>query len=138
LEIPNVFRTSDPAHPGAKAVMDEGEVCLAGPVEAVRACADPNGPEPFLDYRLTPAQTRAEFTKRGWKTVCAFQTRNPIHRAHEYLCKVAQEICDGLLIHPLVGETKEGDVPAAVRMECYKVLIDKYFVPERTMLSVMP
>lgn len=138
LEIPSVFRTEDPAHPGAKAVMEEGEICLAGPVESLKTCVDPDGPEAFLDYRFTPAQTRAEFHKRGWKTVCAFQTRNPIHRAHEYLCKVAQEICDGLLIHPLVGETKPGDIPAAVRMECYKVLIDKYFVHSRTMLSVMP
>ncbi len=99
---------------------------------------DPAGPEAFLDHRLTPAQTRAAFSQRGWKTVAAFQTRNPIHRAHEYLCKVAQEICDGLLIHPLVGETKEGDIPAAVRMECYQALISKYFVSDRTMLSVMP
>lgn len=138
LEVPSVFKTEDPAHPGVKAVMEEGDVCLAGPVESVRVCIDPDGPEAFLDYRLTPRQTREEFHKRGWKTVCAFQTRNPIHRAHEYLCKVGQEIVDGLLIHPLVGETKPGDIPAAVRMECYKALIDKYFVHSRTMLSVMP
>lgn len=138
LEIPNVFRTEDPAHPGAKQVMDEGDLCLAGPVESLTVCVDPNGPEAFLDYRKTPAETRAAFEQRGWKTICAFQTRNPIHRAHEYLCKVAQEICDGLLVHPLVGETKPGDIPAGVRMDCYKVLIDKYFVAERTMLSVMP
>jgi sulfate adenylyltransferase len=138
LEIPSVFRTEDPAHPGAKQVMDEGDLCLAGPVESLTVCVDPNGPEAFLDYRKTPAETRAAFEQRGWKTICAFQTRNPIHRAHEYLCKVAQEICDGLLVHPLVGETKPGDIPAGVRMDCYRVLIDKYFVPERTMLSVMP
>jgi sulfate adenylyltransferase len=138
LEIPAVFRTEDPAHPGVKAVMDEGEICIAGPVESLTICADPDGPEAFLDHRLTPAQTREAFASRGWKTVCAFQTRNPIHRAHEYLCKVAQEIVDGLLIHPLVGETKPGDIPAAVRMDCYKVLVDKYFVRERTMLTVMP
>jgi len=138
LEIPSVFRTEDAAHPGAKQVMDEGDVCLAGPVESLTVCVDPTGPEAFLDHRKTPAETRAAFEQRGWKTICAFQTRNPIHRAHEYLCKVAQEICDGLLIHPLVGETKPGDIPAGVRMDCYKVLIEKYFVPERTMLSVMP
>jgi sulfate adenylyltransferase len=138
LEALSVFRTEDPAHPGVKAVLGEGDVCLAGPVESVRVCVEPDGPEAFLDYRLTPRQTREEFHKRGWKSVCAFQTRNPIHRAHEYLCKVAQEIVDGLLIHPLVGETKPGDIPAAVRMECYRVLIDKYFVHSRTMLSVMP
>lgn len=138
LEIPNVFRTEDPAHPGVKQVMDEGDLCLAGPVESLVVCVDPNGAEAFLDYRKTPAETRAAFEQRGWKTICAFQTRNPIHRAHEYLCKVAQEICDGLLVHPLVGETKQGDIPAGVRMDCYRVLIDKYFVAERTMLSVMP
>jgi sulfate adenylyltransferase len=138
LEIPSVFRTEDPAHPGVKAVMEEGDVCLAGPVESLTVCVDPSGPEAFLDYRRTPAQTREEFAKRGWKTVCAFQTRNPIHRAHEYLCKVAQEIVDGLMVHPLVGETKPGDIPAAVRMECYKVLIEKYFAKDRTLLSVMP
>lgn len=138
LEIPSVFRTEDPAHPGVKAVMDEGDVCISGPIESLATCVDPAGPEAFLDYRLTPKQTREEFTRRGWKTVCAFQTRNPIHRAHEYLCKVAQEIVDGLMVHPLVGETKPGDIPAAVRMDCYRVLLDKYFVKERTLLSVMP
>jgi sulfate adenylyltransferase len=138
LEIPHVFRTEDDAHPGVAQVRAEGEVCVAGPVEVVTVCVDPEGPEAFLDHRLTPAQTRAEFEKRGWRTVSAFQTRNPIHRAHEYLCKCAQEITDGLLIHPLVGETKPGDIPADVRMRCYETLIDGYFVRERTLLSVMP
>ena len=128
----------DGKHPGAEAVKAEGDTCVAGPIEAVTVCADPDGPEAFLDYRLTPAQTRAAFASRGWKTVSAFQTRNPIHRAHEYLCKCAQEITDGLLVHPLVGETKPGDIPADVRMDCYRVLLDEYFVPERTMLTVMP
>ena len=137
-EIPAVFRTDDDAHPGAKQVKDEGDVCVAGPVEVIQPCVDPNGPEAFLDHRKTPAQTRAIFKEKGWKTVAAFQTRNPIHRAHEYLCKCAQEICDGLLIHPLVGETKEGDIPADVRMTCYKILIDNYFVADRTALTVMP
>jgi len=138
LEIPSVFRTEDPQHPGVAHVLGEGDVCIAGPVDTVTVCVDPEGPEAFLDHRLTPWQTRAEFAKRGWKRVAAFQTRNPIHRAHEYLCKCAQEICDGLLIHPLVGETKEGDIPAATRMRCYQILIDNYFVHERTLLSVMP
>ena len=138
LEVPAVFKTEDPAHPGVKAVMDEGDVCLSGPVESLVTCPDPTGPEAFLDHRRTPRQTREEFGRRNWKTVCAFQTRNPIHRAHEYLCKVAQEIVDGLMIHPLVGETKPGDIPAAVRMECYKALIEKYFAKDRTLLSVMP
>lgn len=138
LEIPNVFATTDEAHPGVAQVMAEGDTCIAGPVDVVTVCVDPKGPEAFLDFRQTPAQTRAEFEKRGWKTVGAFQTRNPIHRAHEYLCKCTQEICDGLLIHPLVGETKKGDIPAATRMDCYQVLIEKYFVKDRTHLSVMP
>lgn len=128
----------DGKHPGAEAVKAEGAVCLAGPIEVVTVCVDPNGPEAFIEHRLTPAQTRAAFQAKGWKTVAAFQTRNPIHRAHEYLCKVAQEMTDGLLVHPLVGETKPGDIPAAVRMDCYRVLIDNYFHPGHTMLSVMP
>jgi sulfate adenylyltransferase len=138
LELPSVFRTTDPEHPGVAQVLAEGDVCVAGPIEAVEVCVDPEGPEAFLEHRLTPGQTRAKFAEHGWKTVAAFQTRNPIHRAHEYLCKCAQEITDGLLIHPLVGETKPGDIPADVRMKCYEVLIDEYFVPERTMLTVMP
>ena len=128
----------DCKHPGAEAVKKEGDTCLAGPIEVITVCVDPDGPEAFLDYRLTPAQTRAEFERRGWKTVGAFQTRNPIHRAHEYLCKCTQEICDGLLVHPLVGETKPGDIPADVRMDCYKILLEKYFVADRTLLTVMP
>ncbi len=128
----------DGQHPGAEAVKKEGDTCLAGPIEVVTVCVDPDGPEAFLDKRLTPAQTRAAFEAKGWGTVSAFQTRNPIHRAHEYLCKCAQEITDGLLIHPLVGETKPGDIPADVRMECYEVLVDEYFNKERTMITVMP
>jgi len=138
IEIPNVFGTEDPAHPGVKAVLDEGNWLVAGPVQVLTVTPEREPGEQFTTYRLTPAATRAEFTKRGWKTIIAFQTRNPIHRAHEYLTKVAQEICDGLLIHPLVGETKPGDVPADVRMNCYQALLDKYYVPARTMLSVMP
>ena len=137
-EIPAAFGTEDAAHPGVKQVLDEGEVCVAGPVTVVQMCVDPDGPEAFLDFRKTPAQTRALFKEKGWKTVAAFQTRNPIHRAHEYLCKCATEIVDGLLIHPLVGQTKEGDIPADVRMECYQTLIEKYFVADRTALTVMP
>ena len=138
LECPNVFRTEDAAHPGVKAVMDEGNWLVAGPIHVLTVTPEREPGEQFTSHRLPPAQTRAEFEKRGWKTICAFQTRNPIHRAHEYLTKVAQEICDGLLVHPLVGETKPGDIPADVRMKCYEVLISKYYVKDRTMLTVMP
>jgi len=138
LEVPNVFRTEDEAHPGVQKVLEEGDTCLGGPVEVLTLCVDPDGPEAFMDLRMTPAQTRAAFTEKGWSTVVAFQTRNPIHRAHEYCCKVAQETCDGLLIHPLVGETKEGDIPASTRMKCIGILVEKYFHPDHTMVSVLP
>jgi len=129
-----VFLTEDLAHPGVKVLMEGGDTCLGGPIDAVTVRHDPE----FVEHRLSPARTRAEFEKRGWKTIVAFQTRNPIHRAHEYLTKCAQEITDGLLIHPLMGETKGGDIPADVRMRCYKVLIESYYHLEHTMLSIMP
>lgn len=138
LEIPNVFGTEDAAHPGVKAVLDEGEWLVAGPLDVITVTPAKQPGEQFTEFRLPPAATRAEFIRRGWKTIVAFQTRNPIHRAHEYLTKCAQEICDGLLIHPLVGETKPGDVPAEVRMRCYQTLIKSYYNPQRTMLGVMP
>jgi sulfate adenylyltransferase len=128
------FGTEDLAHPGVKIVMESGDWCLAGPIDVVTLRHEPM----FASHRLTPKQTRAEFEKRGWATVVAFQTRNPIHRAHEYLTKCAQEITDGLLVHPLMGATKEGDIPAEVRMKCYEVLIEKYYHPGHTMLSIMP
>ncbi|MCH7873203.1 MAG: sulfate adenylyltransferase, partial [Planctomycetes bacterium] len=129
-----VFRTDDQAHPGVKVILEEGDTCLAGPIDAVTLRHDPM----FVEHRLSPVQTRAEFEKRGWGTVVAFQTRNPIHRAHEYLTKCAQEMTDGLLIHPLMGATKDGDIPAEVRMKCYKVLIENYYHPGHTMLSILP
>lgn len=130
----NVFKTTETAHPGVKVLMAEADVCLAGPIDVV--C--PRYDAEFSEFRLTPAQTRAAFEERGWKTVVGFQTRNPIHRAHEYITKSALEICDGLLIHPLIGQTQAGDIPADVRMNCYTSLIDKYYVGDRTMLSVLP
>ncbi|MDP7005844.1 MAG: sulfate adenylyltransferase [Phycisphaerales bacterium] len=138
LEIPNVFGTEDEAHPGAKQVMDEGEWLVSGDIHVATVTPEVEPGEQFTEYRLAPAATRELFSNNGWSTVAAFQTRNPIHRAHEYLCKCAQEICDGLLIHPLVGETKEGDIPADVRMDCYNTIIDNYFVRDYTALSVMP
>ncbi|MGD1277688.1 MAG: sulfate adenylyltransferase [Tepidisphaeraceae bacterium] len=134
LEIPNVYRTTDEAHPGVAIVKKQGDSCLAGPIDVIQ----PNHQPEFAEYRLPPPQTRRAFAARAWSTVAAFQTRNPIHRSHEYLTKCALEMTDGLLIHPLVGETKSDDIPAAVRMECYTTLIEKYYNPQRTMLSVMP
>ena len=133
-EAEKVYRTADPAHPGVEAVNEQAELLLGGPVRAFALPPDPEFPE----HRLTPAQTRAAFAERGWRTVVGFQTRNPVHRAHEYLTKVALEVVDGLLLHPLVGETKEGDIPADVRMQCYQVLLDGYYAQDRVVLSVLP
>jgi sulfate adenylyltransferase len=134
LEARSAFGTEDPAHPGVAVVMAEGDICLGGPIQAVTVRHEPMLP----GHRLTPDQTRAEFLRRGWKTVVAFQTRNPIHRAHEYITKCAQELVDGLLIHPLMGATKEGDIPPEVRMKCYLALIEGYYNADTTMLSIMP
>ncbi len=138
IEMDGVFRTRDEAHPGVKAIMDEGDCLVGGDIHVLTVTPEHEPGEQFTEYRLAPAATRAAFEAKGWSTVAAFQTRNPMHRAHEYLCKCATEICDGLLIHPLVGETKPGDIPADVRMKCYETIIENYFVPEFTMLSVMP
>ena len=133
-EAARVFRTDDTAHPGVAALMASGELVLGGPVRALRL---PDHGD-FPDHRLTPAQTRAAFAERGWRTVVGFQTRNPIHRAHEYLIKVALEGVDGALIHPLVGDTKDDDIPADVRMRCYEALLGRYFPADRALLSVLP
>ena len=133
-EALGVFGTEDLEHPGVQALHDAGDFCLAG---TVRALALPEHDD-FLPYRLTPAQTRAAFAERGWRTVVGFQTRNPIHRAHEYLQKCALEIVDGLLVHPLVGATKGDDVPADVRMRCYEALFEGYYPKDRAMVSVFP
>ena len=129
-----VFGTEDLEHPGVRALHDAGDFCLAG---EVRALALP-GHDDFVRYRLMPAQTRAEFADRGWRTVVGFQTRNPIHRAHEYIQKCALELVDGLLVHPLVGATKGDDVPADVRMRCYEALFEGYYPKDRAMVSVFP
>jgi len=133
-ESVGVFGTEDLEHPGVQALHDAGDFCLAG---TVRALALPEHDD-FLSYRLTPAQTRTAFAERGWRTVVGFQTRNPIHRAPEYLQKCALEIVDGLLVHPLVGATKDDDVPADVRMRCYEALFEGYYPKDRAMVSVFP
>jgi sulfate adenylyltransferase len=133
-EALGVFGTEDLEHPGVAALHAAGEWCVAG---EVRAIALPRHDD-FTDYRLKPAETRAEFSRRGWRTVVGFQTRNPIHRAHEYIQKCALEIVDGLLVHPLVGATKGDDVPADVRMRCYEALFEGYYPKDRAMVSVFP
>src|SRR5436309_3526178 len=133
-EVTAVYGTDDTKHPGVAAVLAQGEVYLGGRVTLLRHPAD----LPFPEHRLTPRQTRAAFRERGWKRIVAFQTRNPVHRAHEYIQKCALEIVDGLLLHPLVGETKGDDIAADVRMECYQVLLERYYPADRTLLSVLP
>ena len=134
VEAQAVYGTTDLEHPGVKAMQDAGRLCVAG---ELRVLSLPQHDD-FVDYRLTPEQTRAEFARRGWKTVVGFQTRNPIHRAHEYIQKCALEIVDGLLVHPLVGATKGDDVPAEVRMRCYEALFEGYYPKDRAMVSVFP
>jgi sulfate adenylyltransferase len=133
-EAERVFRTSDPSHPGVRALLAQGEWLLGGAVSVLRL---PRG-RPFVRYRLTPHEVRRAIADRGWRTVAGFQTRNPIHRAHEYLTKCALEITDGLLLHPLVGETKQGDVPAEVRVRAYQALLARYYPQERLLMAVFP
>jgi sulfate adenylyltransferase len=127
-----VYGTADPNHPGVARVLASPSRAVAGPIQAV---VEPL-PGPVGAHALTPSQTRAAFQARGWRTVVGFQTRNPVHRAHEYLMKCALEMVDGLLLHPLVGPTKEGDVPAEVRMRAYKAVLG-YFPPERVLLAAL-
>lgn len=133
-EAAQVFGTTDTEHPGVAALYNQGDYLVAGDIwlfEEIRH-------ETFSQYRSTPAELREAFKQKGWNKIVAFQTRNPIHRAHEYLQKCALELVDGLLIHPLVGETKSDDVPANVRMTCYEVITGKYYPDDRTYISVFP
>ena len=123
-ECASVFKTTDAAHPGVQMVMRQGAVNLAG---AVRVLGDGGFAARYGSLFMTPAQTRAEFERLGWSRVAAFQTRNPMHRSHEYLAKIAVEVCDGVLVHSLLGNLKPGDIPAEVRTRAIAVLIEKYF-----------
>jgi sulfate adenylyltransferase len=130
----HIYRTQDPAHPGVDQLHSQGGFLLGGRVTVLRLPEE----RPFEEYRLTPEGVRLECAQRGWRTVAGFQTRNPVHRAHEYLTKCALEIVDGLLLHPLVGQTKGDDIPAPARMAAYRALLDEYYPASRVLLSVFP
>ena len=134
-ECQTVFKTTDDAHPGVKMVMEQGEINLAGPVKVF---SQGEFPTKYADTYMTPAQTRAMFDAKGWKTVAAFQTRNPMHRSHEYLAKIAIETMDGVLVHSLLGALKPGDIPAEVRSEAISVLVDNYFAPNTVIQAGYP
>jgi sulfate adenylyltransferase len=128
-----VFKTTDSSHPGVQSLYSQGEVYAGGRITLFQTLL-------HSTYRgaLSPAESREEFSRRSWEKIVGFQTRNPIHRAHEYLLKCALEMSDGLFIHPLVGCTKKDDIPSSVRLRCYEVLIEKYFPRERVVLSPLP
>ncbi len=134
VEAKEVYKTTEDAHPGVAAIKKQGEVYLGGKVEVLNRVTYSD----FTDFRKDPVDLRRLFEGKKWKRIVAFQTRNPIHRAHEYLTKSALEVCDGLLIHPLVGETKSDDIPADVRMNCYQTLIRDYYPQDRVVLAVNP
>jgi sulfate adenylyltransferase len=133
-EAINVYRTDDVQHPGVKVVYDQGNVNLAGAVWLLEREPHPQ----FPTYQIDPAASRAQFQAKGWNTIVGFQTRNPIHRAHEYIQKCAMETVDGLFLHPLVGATKEDDIPADVRMRCYEIILEHYYPHDRVILGINP
>jgi len=133
-EAVNVYRTDEEKHPGVAVVYNSGPINLAGPVWLLERKPHPQFPK----YQIDPADTRKIFVEKGWKTVVGFQTRNPIHRAHEYIQKCALETVDGLLLHPLVGATKSDDVPADVRMRCYEIILEHYYPLDRVCMAINP
>ncbi len=135
LECSEVFRTTDPAHPGVAKVMAQGEVNLAGPV---RVLSEGAYRQDFKGMYMRPNETRTLFEERGWSRVAAFQTRNPMHRSHEYLAKIAIEVCDGLLIHQVLGKLKPGDIPAEVRAQAIDALVKNYFAPDTVIQAGYP
>ncbi len=133
-EAIQVYRTDEDKHPGVKVVYEQGGINLAGPVWLLERHPHPL----FPSYQIDPAQSRALFREKGWRTVVGFQTRNPIHRAHEYIQKCALETVDGLFLHPLVGATKSDDIPAHIRMRCYEIMMEHYFPQDRVTLAINP
>ena len=133
-EARQIYSTEDLSHPGVAALKQQGDVYLAGPLHVTALPAH----DELQPYRMTPEETRGVFRKRGWRRIVGFQTRNPVHRAHEYIQKCALETVDALLLHPLVGETKSDDLPAAVRIKSYELLLDKYYPTDRVLLAVFP
>ncbi|MDB9348961.1 sulfate adenylyltransferase [Nodularia spumigena] len=133
-EAINVYRTDDAKHPGVQVVYNQGSVNLAGDIWLLQR--DPHSQ--FPTYQIDPAASRQMFREKGWKTIVGFQTRNPIHRAHEYIQKCAMETVDGLFLHPLVGATKEDDIPADVRMRCYEILLEHHYPQDRVILAINP
>ena len=134
-ECAMVFKTADAQHPGVKMVMEQGEINLAGPVKVL---SQGRFPTDFAEVYMTPSETRKLFEEKGWSTVVAFQTRNPLHRSHEYLVKIAIEICDGVMIHSLLGKLKPGDIPSDVRVKAINALVANYFVKDTVVQSGYP